>query len=222
MLLSMTNIVIPVKNPSTAKQRLGDLLTQDQRHDLALALFSHVLATVRSIHTPLGCLVVTDSDEVAHLAAESGSEVLREPRAVSETIAVDTATRWSCSRGFDRQMVIPADLPWVTAGDLEEFLDLPEVGPSVVLCPATGDDGTNVVLTSPPDALTFRFGARSFPDYVDQTRRRLLPLRIIRNSRLALDLDTPDDLKTFLDLAVDCPVYQMLRGWNVRRHVPVA
>ena len=138
-----------------------------------------------------------------------------EESARGETAAVESATQWSCRNGFDRQLVIPGDLPCITREDIDTLLSVSPSSPSVVLCPATNDDGTNAILTSPPDALTFRFGQKSFPDYLDQARRRNIPCQVIRLPRLVLDLDTPEDLQTFLEEPRGGDVYRMLRAWNL-------
>lgn len=224
--MTNTNIVVPVKNPAAAKQRLGDLLTAGQRRELALAVFEHMLSVIclpagQAAGPPrdYGVLIVTDSAEIETRAKSLGLPVLLEKEAKGETHAVEAATRWSCEKGFTRQIVIPADLPCVTREDIETLMSVKMKSPSVVLCPATGDDGTNAILTSPPDALKFRFGKKSFPDYVDQARRLGIPCEVIRLPRLVLDIDTPEDVRTFLEEPRAGRAYQLLCEWNLRERV---
>jgi 2-phospho-L-lactate guanylyltransferase (CobY/MobA/RfbA family) len=47
------NVVIPVKHPEGAKQRLGELLTRDQRTGLAVLLFERTLRLFRTFPTRL-------------------------------------------------------------------------------------------------------------------------------------------------------------------------
>lgn len=209
----MTNIVVPVKNPSTAKQRLADLLNAVQRKSLALALFDHVLRTLIKFIDKCGILVVTDSDEMIQRASQLGVQTLFEKNPHGETVAVQRATLWSCENGFDRQIVIPGDLPCLAEEDIQTLLFLPALSPSVVLCPATDDDGTNAIMTTPSDILTFRFGAQSFPDYVAQANSKHIPCHILHLPSLVLDLDTPEDVKTFLEQETHSPVYQLLKSW---------
>ncbi len=215
---SMTNIVIPVKNPSSAKQRLGFLLSPNQRRTLALTLLDTVLSAVLPCRPKCNVLLVTDSDEIRTKGESSGVAVILEETSAGETAAVERATRWSRERRFNRQIVIPGDLPCVLAEDVDRLLSVRIDLPSVVLCPATGDDGTNAIMTTPPDVLTFRFGRKSFPEYLDQSRRIGVACEVLRLPRLVLDLDTPDDLKTFLnDSAANAgaPAYRLLREWNI-------
>lgn len=215
----MTNIVIPVKNPPSAKQRLGELLSPSQRQELALAMLDHVISAVTAARAPRHVLVVTDSPAIEERVSGRGVTVLREVSARGETQAVEEATRWSIQQGFRRQVVIPADLPFITPEDIDTLLAMPLQSPSVVLCPASGDDGTNAIMTSPPDCLTYRFGLRSFPDYVEQARLRGVPCRIVRLPRLVLDLDSFEDVKTFLDEATEGPVLRLLTEWRLHERV---
>ncbi|OGH56359.1 MAG: 2-phospho-L-lactate guanylyltransferase [Candidatus Lindowbacteria bacterium RIFCSPLOWO2_12_FULL_62_27] len=203
---------------------MSDVLSADRRRDLAIAVFDHVLSVV----LPVGAgarhvLVVTDSSEIEdRVRRRAGTEfqrtvtVLRETAARGETAAVEDAARWSIEMGFDRQIVIPADLPCVRPEDIEKLMDEPLTPPAALLCPATGDDGTNAILTTPPDALKFRFGKRSFPDYLNQARARGVTCRVIRLPRMALDLDTPEDLLTFIEEPKEGEPYRLVTGWNLQ------
>ena len=216
---SGTNFLIPVKNPDSAKQRLADVLTASERRELALALMDTVLDAALCARTREDCgiLIITDSEEIDQRAAARGVTVLREQKAEGETAAIESATRWSLDHGFGRQIVIPGDMPWIDAQDVRALIDFRSGPRSVVLCPATGDDGTNAIVTCPPDVLTYRFGQNSFPDYVDQCRRRGIECHILRLPRLALDLDTPEDLKIFMDRPADNPVYRLVSVWNLQK-----
>lgn len=211
-------IVVPVKNPLGAKQRLAEVLSPEHRHELALALLDHVLNTLNPFLTRATVLVVTDSDEILERVRALGVQTLMEKSGRGETEAVNAATRWSLKNGFTRQIVIPGDLPCLSGRDIERLLSEPIQAPSVVLCPATGDDGTNAILTSPPDVLEFRFGARSFPDYVERAAKKNVPCKILRLESLVLDLDTPEDLKTFVDGSRDGdqaapPLRRLIESW---------
>lgn len=225
--MQKTSIVVPIKNPSSAKQRLADVLDADRRRQLANALMDHVLSVLHPTAEDCAVLVVTDSEEVESQVSRFGCSVLREASSRGETEAVELAARWSCEKGFTRQLVIPGDMPCVCRADILDLLAIPMKSPSVILCPATGDDGTNAILTSPPDAISFRFGRHSFPDYVEQSRRRGIACLIQRAPSLVLDLDTPEDLRTFLatksspdtQASRASPVYRLLSGWNLRERV---
>jgi len=211
------NIVIPAKDPARAKERLAPILTAEQRSRLALMLFDRVLRIFKGLSQQYHILVVTDSDRMEERAARQSVTVLRETEATGETQAVEMATAWSVANGFRSQMVVPADMPNLSPADLATLLNTPRENPSVILCPATGDDGTNAIVTTPPHVIPFRFGQRSFPDYRTRAAERQVPCRVVRLSSLVLDLDTPEDLALFLADNVDHPVRNLLATWNVHR-----
>lgn len=213
--MSDLNIVIPIKNPDGAKERLAALLTTEQRRELAYALIDQTLDFFKPYRSRANILIVTDSERIASRARESGYDVLLEEKAEGETSAVNRATRWSMEKGFRSQVVIPGDMAGIDPEDMERLLSHPRPDPSVILCPAVGDDGTNAILTTPPDAIPFRFGVRSFPDYRARVEERGIPCEILRLRSMLLDLDTPDDLRAFLSNGSSPRIKDLLISWNI-------
>lgn len=213
--MSDLNIVIPIKNPDGAKERLAALLTTEQRRELAYALIDQTLDFFKPYRSRANILIVTDSERIASRARESGYDVLLEEKAEGETSAVNRATRWSMEKGFRSQVVIPGDMAGIDPEDMERLLSHPRPDPSVILCPAVGDDGTNAILTTPPDAIPFRFGVRSFPDYRARAEERGIPCEVLRLRSMVLDLDTPDDLRALLSNGSSPRIKDLLSSWNL-------
>ena len=211
----MLKIVIPAKDPNGAKSRLSECLNPAQRRALALALFRQTLSFFRDLPEPSHLLVVTDSEEMAGIARSLGADVLFEEKATGETDAVQRATAWSLEHGYRSQLVVPADMAAIDREEMIELLALKYPAPFVVFCPATGDDGTNAILSTPPDAVPFRFGARSFPDYCQRAESLGVPYEVRQLPSLRLDLDTPDDLAMLLQRLPGGPIAQLLRSWNL-------
>jgi 2-phospho-L-lactate guanylyltransferase len=85
-------------------------------------------------------------------------------------------------------VVAHADLPLATRLDwLAEF-------PGVTLVPDRRLDGTNVVAVPTAVGFQFSYGAGSFARHRAQARALDLPARIVRDDRLAWDVDVPADL----------------------------
>jgi 2-phospho-L-lactate guanylyltransferase len=84
--------------------------------------------------------------------------------------------------------------------------------PSTVLVPSRSGLGTNAVLLSPPGALSLRFGEPSFPAHLANARQLGLRTEVLELAGLGLDLDTPDDLDTFLASPSATATYRVLRG----------
>ena len=207
------NIVLPIKDPAQAKERLASLLSPDQRRELAAMLIEQTMQFFVAFLDEVTVLVVTDSEVVARQAATNGFAVLREERAEGETAAVEKATAWSVAQGFRTQIVIPGDMAGLDANDIRRLISMPRPHPSLILCPATGDDGTNAIMSTPPDVVAFRFGERSFPDYRARAAAQDVPCQIVRLPSLVLDLDTPEDVVTFLQSETASPIKETLRSW---------
>ena len=209
------NIVIPANDPAGAKERLRQILSAAQRRAFALALFECTLEFFTKHPAAEHILVVTDSDLIGERAEAAGCAVVMEGRAAGETAAVERAAAWSVEHGFRSQLVIPGDMAELKAEEISLLLGRVRPDPCIILCPATGDDGTNAILTTPPDVIPFRFGDRSFPGYRELARERNILCRVLRLRSLALDLDTPDDLHAFLAGHAGHPARALLDQWNI-------
>ncbi len=58
--------------------------------------------------------------------------------------------------------------------------------------------GTNALLLSPPDVIKLRFGYDSFSYHLSEVTAKGLPLRVLENKRIGLDIDEPKDMERFL------------------------
>ncbi|WP_163577254.1 2-phospho-L-lactate guanylyltransferase [Halomonas faecis] len=188
-------IVIPVKAFGLAKSRLGDTLSPDRRSALAQRLCQRTLSFFARHFPEHDRLVVTASAAIGRLAKHHGAMVLEEPAADGLSRAAGRAAEWARRRGYAAQLLIPADIVQLDAREIRRLLAAHQVRPYAVICPAS-DGGTNALLTSPPDALPFRFGPRSAEAHREAALRRGLDCRVLTLPHLRFDLDTPTDLDT--------------------------
>ena len=193
--------LMPVKGFRNAKQRLGALLDQAARELLAETMFRDVLRQVRLARGLAGTFVVTGDDKVATIAAAAGAEVIREAEEKGETAAVDFARVERKRAGCEAVLIIPGDMPLVRAADIEGILDQVPRGasaPFALLVPSHDHLGTNALLLAPPDVIKLRFGYDSFNFHLDQVAAQGLPIRVVEDEHIALDIDKPKDLQRFL------------------------
>src|ERR1022692_3342498 len=135
-------ILIPVKNLAQAKQRLADVLDQPARTELAQAMLFDVLQAVASLTNWPEVALVTHDGFATGLAKQFSFEVIPDNANLGETAAIAVATQLCESRGIESTLVIPGDIPLVTADELEKILlAAPAVGS--VLVPAADGRGTN-------------------------------------------------------------------------------
>ena len=196
------SVLMPVKSFRNAKQRLSPVLGRADREALAELMFRDVLRQVMQVRRAGGTFVVTGDQEVSEIVRLFGAEVVVEKAEKGETAAVEFACAQLKSNGTNAVLIIPGDIPLVRAGDIEQILaEFPREAspaPFALLTPSHDRMGTNALLLSPPDVIKLGFGYDSFSYHLSQVAARGLPLRILENERIALDIDEPKDLERFL------------------------
>jgi 2-phospho-L-lactate guanylyltransferase len=194
--------LIPSKGFTNAKQRLSSLLSSDERAALAESMLRDVLHAALAARGLDAVYVVTADAQVREIAAALGATVILEQEEKGETEAVTFALvdiKW---RGVQAALVIPADIPLVRAGDIELVVEQiarhDGVSPFALLVPSHDHMGTNALLLAPPNVIGLRFGYDSFSYHLSQVAAKEMPLRVLENERIALDIDEPQDLERFL------------------------
>jgi 2-phospho-L-lactate/phosphoenolpyruvate guanylyltransferase len=176
-------VVVPVKAFSKAKMRLASVLNPEERADLARKMAEHVLSASR----PLPVVVVCDDVEVALWAERLGARPLPEPgRGLNG--AINDAFEQLGGEGYKRLVVAHADLP--LAGQLAWLADIQDIA----LVPDRREEGTNVISLPTGCDFSFSYGPGSFLRHQEEARRTGLKWRVIRDPRLAWDVDFPSDM----------------------------
>jgi 2-phospho-L-lactate guanylyltransferase len=186
--------VVPVGTLEGAKSRLGGTLDAEERRDLATRLLTRTLEAAGSARGIDDVFVVTPDDEVREIATRAGARPIRQ-RSQGLNAGLRQARDEVVAAGADAMLVLPIDLPLVSARALEAALEpLDDPGrPLVVLVPDRHGRGTNALLLSPPDTIEFGFGGdsrRAHAACAQEARARYVEL----DGPLSVDLDTPDDL----------------------------
>ena len=194
----MRAILLPIKDFRNAKQRLADVLAQEERVGLMQAMMEDVFAAVRGVRRAERIFVVTNFAPAIHEAEESGWEILREDAQISESASVDGASRLCAERGVIALLRLPLDLPLVRAEDIDELLSLELSAPAAVIVPSRDGTGTNALLRTPPTLFPSQFGEGSFAKHCAATERAGAQVVIKRNVRLEMDVDDANDLRALL------------------------
>ena len=194
----MTYVVIPAKDFHGAKQRLAGLLRPHERSALARATLTDTLTACVQAAGLAGIGVVTGDRAVAELAESMRAEVLWEAEARGQSTAVARGGRECLWRGIPSMLTMPGDIPLLTAADVEALAAAAQSAPSAVMVPNREDTGTNALLLTPPDCLPVAFGDDSFRRHLRLCTERGLAVDVRRMPRVALDIDTPEDLAVFV------------------------
>lgn len=186
--------VVPVKPFGIAKQRLATVLNAGARATLARGMFRDVMATLAQLGELAGIVVVTSDAVAAEIATQQGAHVVPDRENAGVNRALVQAVPVLKARGCDAMLALPADIPYATAAELRTAIaGLRDH--AVVLAPATGDGGTNLLAARPPDAIAFCFGQNSFVRHVAAARAAGLETAILDLPGVGRDIDGPADLR---------------------------
>lgn len=210
--------VVPVKNTRQAKQRLAGMLADVWRQRLALAMVEDVLTALACTGELAGILVVTDDSAAAALARRYGAHVLQEGARDGHTGAVAAAARRLAAEGV-AMLTLPGDIPLVHGEDIRQLIaaqraDAARCPDTFTIVPARDERGSNAVLCAPAAAVPLRFGDDSFFPHLAAARSCGIEPRIVHLPRIALDIDTPDDLALLLEWAPHTRAHAVLARWR--------
>jgi len=185
--------IIPVKASPDGKSRLAEALDARTRGALVDAMLARVVAAA------------CDADNVAQVCLLGGSSddprlrVLTDPGG-GLNAAATSALAQAARQGASRAIVIHADLPQVTARDVELLAAAP--AGEIALAPDRHGTGTNAISLPLPQAggFSFAFGADSFARHQAEAERLGLVVQQIHSQGLARDIDVPEDLPDAAEL----------------------
>jgi 2-phospho-L-lactate/phosphoenolpyruvate guanylyltransferase len=187
--------LLPVKALAAAKQRLSPEFNPEERRDIARALLEDALQLC--VDSSFMQWWIVTSDTVALSAARRRGLRIARDAGAGLNHALRGAVEAAARAGATSVTVIPADLPLATPGDLVDLLDTGATS-DLVIVPAQRDGGTNALHVSRPGSVDPRFGAGSLQSYVELADRMRLRCSILPLERLALDIDTVEDVGQLL------------------------
>ena len=115
--------IVPVKTFDRAKQRLADVLSEEERRALMLAMARDVLTCLAKCTELSGILIVSRTPEADALAQTFGTERFAESPDTNLAGALEQATRHLVDNFSIRGIVVvPADVPCIDAEELDEVL----------------------------------------------------------------------------------------------------
>jgi 2-phospho-L-lactate guanylyltransferase len=207
-------VIIPVKRLDNAKSRLSSLLTDEERKQFCLKMLEDVLRTMKSVKLAHETVVVGKDPIVLQMAKNFEVAYLKErKRGLNKTVS--GAIDWCMEKGATSVLILPADIPLVAPADLNRIFTLGEKA-SMVISPSKNGKGTNALLLTPPNISPTFYGPHSFQRHVKEASKLKISLRIYRSPRIALDIDTFEDLTYFTSIkAKDTSAYKVLEKIGV-------
>lgn len=188
--------IVPVKALAASKSRLADVLEAEERENLVLQMLTRTLRLLRECTPPLaGTLVVTTDVRLLEIARGLAATPIRESEAGGLNEALGEGLRQALGRGAHAVVVFPADLPDIERQDILTLIDSLPPAPGMAIAPDRHRQGTNALAMCPPGLIEFDFGLRSFDRHCARAGEQHASLVIVERPGLALDVDTPDDLR---------------------------
>jgi 2-phospho-L-lactate guanylyltransferase len=187
--------IVPVKPLRLGKSRLAGVLSAEERAKLNHNLLEHTLQVLTQVPQIQHTLVVSRDPKALALARDYNVRTVREEGSPFLNKALRRATTFAQVYSPEGVLILPADLPLITAEDIQEMLNFSEEQPVVAIAPDRRNDGTNALLVCPAMLIEYSYGPGSFARHCDQARRAGAHLEICHNQHLALDLDLPEDFE---------------------------
>lgn len=198
--------LIPVNQLDRAKGRLSTLLDARQRAELALVTLTTAWHAALEVSS---AVVILTADLRIHSLLGPRAVVLRESpdaHGLNEQLALATTTliQERKLREDACLLILHADLPLATPPAIHALFAAAPPPPSATIV-RSADGGTNAMLQCPPGKLALAYGLGSAAKHEAAARNAGMTVAWHESPELALDLDTPADIATLLNLPA---------GWN--------
>jgi len=187
--------LVPLKSSERAKSRLAEVLDAEQRRQLFFTLAKRVILALQESRNIDAVAVITSSREVAEFARSLRAMTMMQDADVGMSPALDSALHVLQTMRPARVLMVPGDLPLISAGAVDAIFNDQTTREQVVLVPDHRHEGTNALLCSPPQVIAPCFGSSSFSRHLNAARAANIATRVLEIEELALDLDCADDLE---------------------------
>lgn len=186
-------LLLPVKSLKAGKTRLAAAIGDGARWRLNILFLRHMAEVAAGFPGRTMTTVISGAEDTLAVAASLGLDTIRQRDDTGLNPAVAQGCTELYARGAQAILILPIDLPQVVPADLREVATLGKRSPAVI-CPDRHLSGTNAIFLAEPAQFRFQFGVDSYRRHgLAATERGLTPL-LHFNARIALDVDTPDDL----------------------------
>jgi 2-phospho-L-lactate guanylyltransferase len=191
--------IVPVKPFKQAKSRLASELSPEERESLSRNFLTHTLEVLSRVKRLNRISVVSRDMAVLSAARKQNAHTITESSGSDLNMALTLAADIAISFGAHALLIIPSDLPLLTAPEVTAFIEQGEQSErmSLTVAPDRREEGTNGLFLRPPRLIPYGFGEASFSTHVFRARWRRAQVEICRLPGFALDVDTPEDLALY-------------------------
>jgi len=185
--------IVPVNVLRGSKTRLAKQLDAPSRARLSKAMLLDVLHALLKVRRISRITIVSADFAVRRIIAPTRVHFLWEGKSKGLNKSVRLAMRDANRRKFSAALVVPSDIPLVTASEITRFLRSSDRYP-VAITPSKDQEGTNALLLRPPGIIEPAFGKNSFRKHVSLAKQNCLQVRVTKSAGIASDVDDAADL----------------------------
>lgn len=194
-------VLLPLKGFDNAKQRLRSVLSAAQRSQLFAAMVEDLIEQLMQVGSLAGVAIVSNEPQAELLAKKWGLKFIPESDVVKD---LNTAVEWGLaqlSNDASHVLVLHGDLPIASKTAIDAVVV--QADSAVTLVPDWRDSGTNGLLIPLPSPINVAYGVDSFNLHSELVTQAAMNVKTHKPSRLAFDVDTPQDLTQLKVLAKD-------------------
>jgi 2-phospho-L-lactate/phosphoenolpyruvate guanylyltransferase len=185
----MSCALIAIKGRTQCKSRLAGVLAPAQRLQLVRSMLDTVIWAARNARMVRQILIVSPERDLVPadipVLADTGGGLNGSLSAAHLTLR---------EFGCQEVVVLPADLPLVTATDIDELVRAGRSG-GFAIAPDAAGVGTNALYIRSPQPFWFRFGPDSRRLHLEQALNMGLIPQVVQCAGLEFDVDSPDDVR---------------------------
>jgi 2-phospho-L-lactate/phosphoenolpyruvate guanylyltransferase len=180
--------LIAIKQRVRCKTRLSETLTSTARLQLVRSMLAAVLSAAGAARTVRQIVVVSPERDTVPadvpVIVDTGEDL---------NSALTEAHRVLLEFGWREVVILPADLPTITAADIDGLTHAGRIG-GFAIAPDTAGSGTNALCLVSARAFRFQFGLGSQRLHLREAERMGLSPQVVRLPGLQFDVDSPADL----------------------------
>lgn len=194
--------VLPLKDFVNAKQRLSGVLAPHERRRLSQAMVGDVL-TVLASHPAIDNTLIVSDDPSAELLAEHYGVAYWNEASLGVKGLNDVVSKIAAnlqSKGIEQMLVVHGDLPLLSADEIQQMIDLHSNSekPAITLVSDRHGKGSNCLLCSPPQAISFHYGEGSLHKHLLVAETNGVIADVITFDGASCDVDEAEDIHCLL------------------------
>lgn len=186
--------VIPMKSLHSAKSRLSNILTAQQRKNLAMYLLDATIKEIKKSRIISEIIIVSNDKAVKNYSCLNNLKFIKDSEE-GVNKAVILADNYCIDNGINANIVIPHDLPFISAKEIDEICTRSnKYHKCIIICPSKRFDGTNILFRKPPDVIKTHYDDNSYMNHLKEAYKFKIPIESLDIVKLRFDLDTKEDL----------------------------